>query len=57
MGDCLAWLDCSVFSTLAVGAHTIFVGSVEAAGAAEAGEPVLYYRRAWRVRGPEALDV
>jgi flavin reductase (DIM6/NTAB) family NADH-FMN oxidoreductase RutF len=57
LNDCLAWLDCTVFTTLAVGDHTIFVGSVEAAGAAEAGEPVLYYRRAWRVLGPDALDV
>jgi flavin reductase (DIM6/NTAB) family NADH-FMN oxidoreductase RutF len=43
---------------VAIGDHTLFVGSVEALGyAAGDGEPVLYYRRAWRVLGPEALDV
>jgi flavin reductase (DIM6/NTAB) family NADH-FMN oxidoreductase RutF len=57
MSECLAWLDCRVESVLAVGDHTIFVGAVEAAGrGAVAGEPVLYYRRAWRVLDPEALD-
>jgi flavin reductase (DIM6/NTAB) family NADH-FMN oxidoreductase RutF len=58
LNDCLAWLDCSVLQMVGVGDHTIFVGSVEAAGYdAQDGEPVLYYRRAWRVLGPEALDV
>lgn len=58
LNDCLAWLDCSVLQMVAIGDHTIFVGSVEAAGhAAGDGEPVLYFRRAWRVLGPEALDV
>ena len=58
LNDCLAWLDCSVHSAVPIGDHTIFVGSVEAAGHAPSdGEPVLYYRRAWRVLGPDALDV
>ncbi len=58
LNDCLAWLDCTVFTMVPVGDHTIFVGSVEAAGYGPVdGEPVLYYRRAWRVLGPEALDV
>ena len=57
LDDCLAWLDCSVLQTVAIGDHMIFVGSVEAAGYAADGDPVLYYRRAWRVLGPEALDV
>lgn len=55
--DCLAWLDCRVESSMAVGDHTVFVGAVEAAGAgAVDGEPVLYYRRAWRVLHPSSLD-
>jgi flavin reductase (DIM6/NTAB) family NADH-FMN oxidoreductase RutF len=57
LSECLAWLDCRVESTLTVGDHTILVGAVEAAGrGAVDGEPVLYYRRAWRVLDPEALD-
>jgi flavin reductase (DIM6/NTAB) family NADH-FMN oxidoreductase RutF len=55
--ECLAWLDCRVESALKVGDHTVFVGAVEAAGhtATDDGEPVLYYRRAWRVLDPEPL--
>jgi flavin reductase (DIM6/NTAB) family NADH-FMN oxidoreductase RutF len=57
LSDCLAWLDCRIESTLAVGDHTIFIGAVEAAGrGAVGGEPLLYYRRAWRVLDPDALD-
>jgi flavin reductase (DIM6/NTAB) family NADH-FMN oxidoreductase RutF len=59
LSDCLAWLDCRVESRIAVGDNTIFIGAVEAAGtsgsAAEA-EPLLYYRRAWRVLHPGALE-
>ena len=56
--DCLAWLDCRVESVLPVGDHTVFVGAVEAAGGGEReGEPVLYYRRAWRLLDPESLKV
>jgi flavin reductase (DIM6/NTAB) family NADH-FMN oxidoreductase RutF len=58
LNDCLAWLDCTVLAAMPIGDHTIFVGSVEAAGHEPAdGEPVLYYRRAWRVLGPDLLDV
>jgi flavin reductase (DIM6/NTAB) family NADH-FMN oxidoreductase RutF len=54
--ECLAWLDCSVESAIAVGDHTVFVGAVEATGLGQpAGEPVLYYRRAWRVLDETAL--
>jgi flavin reductase (DIM6/NTAB) family NADH-FMN oxidoreductase RutF len=57
--DCLAWLDCQVESRIAVGDNTIFIGSVQAAGtygvAAEA-EPLLYYRRAWRMLHPDSLE-
>lgn len=56
LNDCLAWLDCEVDSSLAVGDHTIFVGAVRAAGHAH-GEPVLYFNRAWRVLGPSPLTV
>jgi flavin reductase (DIM6/NTAB) family NADH-FMN oxidoreductase RutF len=55
---CLAWLDCSVDAQFAVGDHTVFVGAVQAAGhVAGEGDPVLYFRRAWRVLGDGALDV
>jgi flavin reductase (DIM6/NTAB) family NADH-FMN oxidoreductase RutF len=54
--DCIAWLDCRVDSTVAIGDHTIYIGAVQAAGRTEAdGEPVLYYRRAWRVLDPDDL--
>jgi flavin reductase (DIM6/NTAB) family NADH-FMN oxidoreductase RutF len=55
--DCIAWLDCRVENAVAIGDHTIFIGAVLAAGRAEAdGEPVLYYRRAWRVLHPDDLS-
>lgn len=57
LSDCLAWLDCKVESRVAVGDNTIFIGAVEAAGSAKAlGEPVLYYKRAWRVLHPDSLE-
>lgn len=45
--DCLAWLDCRVVARHEEGDHTIFVGRVEAAGASESGEPLLYFRGAY----------
>ena len=55
---CLAWLDCEVVAQFAVGDHTVFVGAVKAAGHNPAdGEPVLYFKRAWRVLGDGPLDV
>jgi flavin reductase (DIM6/NTAB) family NADH-FMN oxidoreductase RutF len=56
--DCLAWLDCRVESVLPVGDHTVFVGAVEAAGVAGTeAEPILYYRRAWRVLDSTPVEV
>ena len=50
---CIAWPDCRVDATLEAGDHTIFVGAVEAAGPPGEGDPILYYRRAFRVLDPE----
>ncbi len=52
LDDCMAWLDCRVDQAFEAGDHTIFVGTVEGAGFNAAHEPILYYRRAWRVLGP-----
>jgi flavin reductase (DIM6/NTAB) family NADH-FMN oxidoreductase RutF len=45
----LAWLDCRLFDTHAVGDHTIFIGLVVAASTADVGQPLIYqaghYRR------------
>lgn len=46
--DALAWVDCRVTETYDGQDHTIFVGEVVAAGAADSGEPLLYYNRQWR---------
>jgi flavin reductase (DIM6/NTAB) family NADH-FMN oxidoreductase RutF len=55
--ECLGWLDCLVESRHAVGDNTIFIGAVEAAGAGTSpGEPVLYYKRAWRVLHPDSFE-
>ncbi len=45
--DCLAWLDCTLVDRHEGGDHTIFVGRVEAAGAA-GGRPLLWYRGDYR---------
>lgn len=56
LDSCIAWLDCRVESTMAIGDHTIYVGDVQAIGRPnEESDPVLYYRRAWRVLDPESL--
>jgi flavin reductase (DIM6/NTAB) family NADH-FMN oxidoreductase RutF len=53
---CIAWLDCRVESAFPTGDHTIYVGDVLAAGRPHTEcDPVLYYRREWRVLDPAAL--
>lgn len=56
LSECLAWLDCLVETVLPVGDHAIFVGAVQAAGLGVDDEPVLYYRRAWRVLHPQGME-
>jgi len=56
LDDCIAWLDCRVESRHPTGDHTIYIGDVQAAGrSAIECDPVLYYRRAWRVLDPAGL--
>ena len=50
--DVLGWLDCWVSAAHDGGDHTIFVGDVLAAGAAESGEPIVYFNRQWRQLTP-----
>lgn len=40
---CLSYVDCRVIETLDGGDHTIFLGEVQALGAAERGAPLLFY--------------
>jgi flavin reductase (DIM6/NTAB) family NADH-FMN oxidoreductase RutF len=47
LDQALGYLDCRVQHAYDGGDHTIFVGLVEAAGARE-GEPLLYFRGAYR---------
>ncbi len=44
----LAWFDCRVEQAVPTGTHTLFVGRVVAARSFRAGEPLLYYDRAYR---------
>jgi flavin reductase (DIM6/NTAB) family NADH-FMN oxidoreductase RutF len=51
--ECLAWLDCELESTVAVGDHKLFIGIPLAVGAAaNSDEPIVYYDRNWRVLQP-----
>jgi flavin reductase (DIM6/NTAB) family NADH-FMN oxidoreductase RutF len=43
----LAWMDCSVWQAYDGGDHTIYVGEIQAGGAAE-GEPLLWFERGYR---------
>lgn len=44
----MGWLACSVHESMEQGDHTIFVGRVVEATANPEGEPLLYFRRAYR---------
>ncbi len=46
--DCLAQIDCSLEAIYAGGDHMIIVGRVESLWAAEEGQPLLYWRSAYR---------
>jgi len=43
LNESLAWLDCRVTISHAVGDHTVFIGEV-LAGDAREGDPLVYYR-------------
>ena len=48
--DCIAWLDCELESTIAVGDHKLFIGIPRAVDAAAGSDdPIVYCQRAWRV--------
>jgi flavin reductase (DIM6/NTAB) family NADH-FMN oxidoreductase RutF len=51
----VAWLDCRVDAIFPTGDHTIYVGDVLDARTTSESEPVLYYRRAWRVLDPTPI--
>jgi flavin reductase (DIM6/NTAB) family NADH-FMN oxidoreductase RutF len=44
----MGWLACTLHDSIAQGDHTIFVGRVIEASADPEGEPLLYFRRAYR---------
>lgn len=55
LAGCLASAECSVESALDAGDHTIFVGRVTAGSVeAPAGDPLVYFRGAYRSLGDEA---
>jgi flavin reductase (DIM6/NTAB) family NADH-FMN oxidoreductase RutF len=47
--DSLAWLDCTIHSSLDAGTHTIYVGQVQASSAPRPDQPpLIYWNRAYR---------
>lgn len=48
LDDCLAWMDCRVVMSEAVGDHTLYIGEVVAAGVNEAARPLLYWNADYR---------
>ena len=53
LADAAAWLDCTVYSRMSAGTHTLFVGEVRASGVPVPDRPPLVY---WS-RGYRALDL
>lgn len=48
--ECIAWLDCELESTIAVGDHKLFIGIPRAVEpAAGSDDPIVYCQRDWRV--------
>ena len=47
----LAHVDCAIVDAHPAGDHTLFIGRVLHLAAAESGEPLLYFRRAFRLPG------
>ena len=49
LADCLAWLDCTVYSRFSAGTHTIYIGEVQASGVPRPDvKPLLYWNRGYR---------
>lgn len=49
LADALAWLDCRIVGRLPAGTHMIYVGEVQASGAAEPiAAPLVYWNRGYR---------
>lgn len=48
LADALAWLECRTWATYAGGDHTIVVGEVLDVAIGVSGDPLLYYRSAYR---------
>lgn len=46
--DCLAWLDCRVVMSEAVGDHTLYIGEVVAAGSNNPANPLIYWNAGYR---------
>ena len=45
---CLAWLECRVTGTWPAGDHTLFLGQIIDGEAPGSGDPLVYFRRAYR---------
>jgi len=54
--DAAAFLCCDLFNEMVVGDHTIIVGRVVEAVARHDREPLLYYRRQYRVLGSDGAS-
>jgi flavin reductase (DIM6/NTAB) family NADH-FMN oxidoreductase RutF len=48
LSGCLGYVDCTIVNSIGAGDHTILIGQVEAADIQEGGEPLVYFRSAYR---------
>ena len=50
LADALAWLDCTVYSRVSMGSHSIYVGEIQATEVLHPGEtPLIYWNRDYRL--------
>ena len=50
LSDALAWVDCTVYSRVSMGSHTIYIGEIQATGVPHPDDnPLLYWNRDYRL--------
>ncbi len=49
LADAIGWMDCTVYSRLSAGSHTLYVGEVQASSVIEPdANPLVYWNRGYR---------
>lgn len=50
LADALAWLDCTIYSRVSMGSHSIYIGEIQATSVPNPDEnPLVYWNRGYRL--------